>query len=986
MRFPALISLIFSAAAIPGLSARAADVATPRFAPAEVTLGGRPAPAASSSASGFSLLARGEGPQVALMGPEATLIASVRRREVIDVAVAAQGIAGPFTVTARATVFDGGSVEVCLSLDGANQHRTVLHDAAVRLEVSGQRGAGDFVVHLTTTARAGEAAVRFSDLRLSTGGRTFAIAVSPRAVGPDVCPPPVLPAMRPPIQRALIEWDWRMQDGIGPGTFNTERAPASYAEAIHRTLQRGDALIGDLQTDGVHLDDEATRWRTFWRQWREMSSAGQNDGAWEDLWRRVHALRRQIVLGNPLARVGPLVFVKQVPGSFSHQLTQYYGRYARPGGGIFVLDTPGRSMQCRQLAAGVLPEGSYQHVEVSYDGRRLLFSYCRAETPPQNTVAGHHGRYYHLFEMSADGTGLRQLTDGPFDDFSPRYLPGGQIVFVSTRRLGWHRCGNPGCENYTLAIAEADGSDPRPLSFHETQEWDPAVLADGRIIYTRWDYVDRHAVFYEQLWAVRPDGSAPVAFYGNNTFNPVGVWEARAVPGSRRVMATAGAHHAMTAGSIILVDVTQGSDGLEPITRLTPDAPFPESETHVAPRAWHAPAGVTQPRPVPTEAVRWPGHCYRSPLPLSEDYFLTAYSFDALLGEPAANRANMFGLYLVDRFGNKELLYRDLNVASLWPVPLRPRRRPPVIPPVMSTVMSTVNEPMKETEHADKTVAEENEGTFFVQDVYQSTPVVPEGTVRRLRIVQVLPKSTPGINRPPVGLPNASPGKQVLGTVPVEPDGSAYFRAPAGVPLSFQVLDERGQAVQIMRSITYLQPGENAACVGCHEPRTAAPPRRPQMAEALRRPPSTIEPGPDGSNPLCYPILVQPVLDKHCVKCHSPAKPEGRVILTGEPQGHYTVSYNALAPRVSYSAWGGRGGDFRQVNSEPLTMPGHFGARGSRLMKLLLDGHEDIELGAEEIQRLATWMDANALFYGTFDPADQARQRRGERIGGPKLQ
>jgi len=301
----------------------------------------------------------------------------------------------------------------------------------------------------------------------------------------------------------------------------------------------------------------------------------------------------------------------------------------------------------------------------------------------------------------------------------------------------------------------------------------------------------------------------------------------------------------------------------------------------------------------------------------------------------------------------------------LWPTPLRPRPKPPALPSLAAA-------------------GDEREGTFFLENVYAAWPELPKETIRRLRIVQVLPKSTPHANTPPVGIPNASPGKQVLGTVPVESDGSAYFRAPARLPLAFQALDARGQAVQIMRSVTYLQPGETASCVGCHERRTQAPPQRPP-AQALKRPPSAIETGPDGSKPLSYPILVQPVLDKQCVACHNEQKPDGGVILTGKPQGPYTVSYNALAPRVRYSAWGAPG-DFRQTNSEPLSKPDFFGARGSPLMKLLLDGHEKVVLDPDEIERLATWMDANALFYGTFDPADQARQQRGERIAGPKVE
>ena len=770
-------------------------------------------------------------------------------------------------------------------------------------------------------------------------------------------PTPALALDPAPIEQAILEEDWRKQDGLG-----TERAPSSYAAAIELTLDRGDQLIRDLQAGGLHLVEPAARWQALHREWQALSKTGQPEApAWEDLWRRTHQLRREIVFANPLANTGPLLFVKQVPSIFSHQLTQYYGSCARPGGGLFVLDAPGRSLQARSLVANHLPPGSYQHPEVSFDGRRILFAYCQVDSVPTDRES-HLDRFYRLYEVEADGTGLRQLTDGPYDDFAPRYLPNGDILFVSTRRGGFHRCGRGPCPTYTLATARADGSLPRPISFHETHEWDPVVLGDGRVLYTRWDYVDRHAVFYQQLWTTRPDGTGTAAYYGNNTFNPVGVWEAQPVPGSTRVMATAGAHHAMTAGSIILIDVNHGRDGLDPITRLTPDALFPESEVPVAnlsqPAAWFAHLDG-QPPPVPTAMQRWPGHCYRSPYPLSETYFLAAYSFDPLIGEPDPNPAAMFGIYLVDRFGNQELLHRDPDISSLWPVPLRARPQPPQLASVLEPEVP-------------------EEGVYLLQNVYQSWPPLPAGSVKRLRILQVLPKSTWHANDPPVGLANASPGKQVLGTVPVEPDGSAAFRAPARVALAFQALDESGQALQIMRSITYLQPGEKASCIGCHEPKNATPTVTGLLA--LARPPSRIEPGPDGSCPLSYPLLVQPVLDRHCVACHNPDRREGGLVLTGHPQGRFTASYHALASRVSYADWGGKPGDFRIVNSEPLTQPGFFGARNSTLMQWLQQGHQDVALSDSDRERLVTWMDANALFYGTFEPADQARQLRGERI------
>ena len=930
------------------------DSRMPFFKPVEVSFSGEPAPPTSTAACGFSMIAQQSGPQVAVMETARTFTASVHRDEEVRFVIPVDNIVEPLRVSAEVSVIGGGQADVELSFGGKPVLRSVQNGDSVVLATEPVEKGKKASIVLRTRGVSGEAGVRWRRLRCTRGEQSFDIPLR-FARETEQYPPRTLPDPRSSIQRELIEWDWRMHDGIG-----TPREPRTWSEAIQTVFERGDKLIEGFAACAVKVEDLARQWEVLRAEWQTLTTADvANESRWEDLWRRVHLLRREIVFRNPLADLGPLVFVKRVPSAFSHQLTQYYGRISRPGGGVFVLDAPGESMQCRRL--GDLPNGSYLHLDVSWDGQRVLFAFCAADSAAADWRTDKE-RYYHLFEVSADGSIVQQLTDGPYDDFSPRYLPDGKLLFLSTRRGGFHRCGRGPCPVYTMALANGDGSDPRVISFHETHEWDPAVLNDGRIIYTRWDYVDRHAVHYQQLWTARPDGTNVAAYYGNNTFNPVGVWEARPVPGSNLVMATAAAHHAMTAGSIILLDVTQGIDGLEPITRLTPDALFPESEFRV--QRWYAPVGVPTPPEVPAEERRWPGHCYRTPYPLSKDYFLVAYTFDALIGEPHANPANMFGIYLVDRFGNKELIYRDVSIGSLWPTPLRVRERAPAVPSALAN-------------------ANRGEGTFFLQNVYESWPQLPtetKDTIKRLRILQVLPKTTPHANTPKVGLANASPGKQVLGTVPVEPDGSAYFRAPAGIALSFQALDERGMAVQTMRSLTYLQPGEQTACVGCHENRTSVSINASALAK--NRPPAAITPGPEGSRPFSYPILVQPLLDKHCVECHSGPEADGGVILTGAPAGAFTASYNALAPLVPYSEWKSP----PAANSEPMTRPNTFGARASKLMALLQEGHEDVTLDEKEMERLVTWMDTNALFYGTFDPDDQKRQQQGDRIDGPALE
>ena len=304
--------------------------------------------------------------------------------------------------------------------------------------------------------------------------------------------------------------------------------------------------------------------------------------------------------------------------------------------------------------------------------------------------------------------------------------------------------------------------------------------------------------------------------------------------------------------------------------------------------------------------------------------------------------ANDLGIYLFDAFGNLNLIYRDPAISSMYPLPIRPRRRPS---PIASRLVQS----------------ESDETRALVADVYRGLESIPRGTIKQLRLVGIPAKTHPTMNYPVMGLTRDDPGKFVMGTVPVEPDGSAYFHAPSGVPFFLQALDERGMAVQTMRSATYLQPGQTTTCIGCHEPRNTAPPAAMPLAAA--RAASKITPGPEGSWPLDYEQLVQPVLERQCVECHQPGADGALIDLTAEQ------SYDTLANYGTPSLKD----HVLQRYQEGRSTAGACAAATNPLWKLLADGHYGVELSADEQSRLINWMDTYGQRAGSFDAHQSAQ-------------
>ncbi len=734
---------------------------------------------------------------------------------------------------------------------------------------------------------------------------------------------------------AMVQSEWQREDGLD-GSAETLDA----AIALH--LEKAGRLVEDLRM-GRPGDFLAVEVGELERMAAVKVGSLQSR---KRLYMEVRRLKRRIALANPLLDFDRIVFTKRVPTSYSHQVMQYYGWRARPGGGIFVLEKPGYSLAARDILAGKLEGGNVLEPRLSYDGKRIVFAYveCREQTYlPEELNINEQGPgdcYYHLYEVNVGGTGRKQLPFGPYDDPMPAYLPDGGIAFCSTRRKGYARCFggqfSRRWDTYTLHRMDADGSNIRTLSFHDTNEWFPAVDNSGHILYARWDYIDRDAVTHQNLWSSRPDGTNPTAVWGNGTPKPHCTFQIQPIPDSTKIAFTASAHHSIAGGSIALVDPTVNYDGQEAITRITPEVPFPEAESFEIPEY------------------------YASPWPLSEKYFLAAYSPTKLVFEPGANLKNALGVYLLDAQGNRELIYRDPAIGSTNPCPLRGRPTPPVLPSMLPEDAAPV-------------------GEMIVSDIYEGLGNVPRGSIKELRVVQIFPKTTPIGNTPNIGIAGEENARAILGAVPVEPDGSVRFVAPARKLLLFQALDADGFAYQTMRSVTYLQPGERVSCVGCHENRMTAPVDAHVMA--LSRPPSQIIPGELGGRPFSYVEVVQPVLDKHCVRCHGGEKIDGDIDLTGTPQGGYTRSYLVLCGDEQ------RVPRFKARNQIQVTPPGgQYGALGSGLMRLLRAGHEDVQLSPADIRRLAAWIDLNAIFYGVNLPEDQARQLRGEVVAMPQIQ
>jgi len=635
------------------------------------------------------------------------------------------------------------------------------------------------------------------------------------------------------------------------------------------------------------------------------------------------ALRREALLANPLLDFDTLLLVKRSMRSPKLGLPQNWtGNSAISSKGY---DNEIATLSMRDPAAPLKtfyrPENTefVGDVDLHFDADRMLFS-----------MIGTHGRW-QVWEIRADGTGLRQVTKGEHNDvdsYDGCYLPDGRIIYCCTAGYQGVPCVGGGSPVGNLFIMDADGGNVRQLTFDQDHSWCPTVLNSGRVMYTRWEYSDTPHYFSRILFEMNPDGTAQFELYGSNSYWPNSTFYARPCPGHpTKVIAVISGHHGVPRmGELILFDPAKGKREADGVVQRIP--------------------GYGQPvEPIIRDGLvngSWPKFLH--PYPLSDKYFLVSCQ---------VNSKSTWNLYLVDVFDNMLLLREEPGYALFEPVPLRKTLKPPIIP--------------------DRVNPRRKDAIVYMANVYKGGGLegVPVGTVKALRVFTNHYGYRGMGGHINIGIDGPWDVKRILGTVPVYEDGSAMFRVPANVPIVLEPLDAEGKALQIMRSWYTAMPGEFASCVGCHEKQSERPPARSTIATG--RKPSEITPWYGPSRGFSFDREVQPVLDKYCVGCHNGTTKnrQGMVIpdfRRSDKKGWrgFSASYVALHPYVRRP---GPESDYH------LMPPLEYHADTSELVQMLQKGHSGVQLDAEAWDRLITWIDLNVPCHGTWS---EHRQIRGD--------
>ena len=608
-------------------------------------------------------------------------------------------------------------------------------------------------------------------------------------------------------------------------------------------------------------------------------------------------------------------------------------------------------------------EGIIRDVDVDYDGKKIMFSWKKSDREDD----------YHLYECTLDATGkkigeMRQLTEGiGVADYEGCYLSDGKIIFNSSRCMQIVDCWWTEVSN--LYTCDANGKNIRRMAFDQVHDNYPTITWDNRILYTRWEYNDRSQMYPQPLFQMFPDGTSQTAVYGENSWFPTTIAHARAIPGSQNIFAIATGHHSFQPGELIYIEPAKGRQEAEGITIVAPVRPPPAID------------------PIRIDGYGQENDLFAYPYPIDQKQLLVTYNPIGWGGKSGRGRRDRdrktgFGIYWMDIDGKREMLSSRLGLACGRVVPLAPRKRPPQRPSMVQDG--------------------KREGTFYIQDVYEGEAMkgVPRGTVKTLRVAE-LEFRVAGIGNngnggpgggalvsTPVAIGNGAWDPKILvGDAKVYEDGSVFFKTESCKPIYFILLDEKGRMVQTMRSWTTLQQGENASCVGCHENKNSSPSSyKKSTTKALATGAQTLSPINGPKRGFSFTKEVQPILDRHCIKCHDGKgdKLPGTFDLTKTPvldmgarrtwvQSYLTLTHSRPDDKNGNQRWRGNA-DHELLNwitagSTVKLLPPYFkGSNTSPFFKRLDAGHCKT-ITAPEIATIAMWVDLCVPFCENYTEA-----------------
>lgn len=566
--------------------------------------------------------------------------------------------------------------------------------------------------------------------------------------------------------------------------------------------------------------------------------------------------------------------------------------------------------------------GNLRDPEISFDGKRVIFSMRMNKEDD-----------YHIYEIGIDGSNLKQLTSAKgVSDIDPLYLPDGGIVFTSTRQPKYCMCNRHIMGN--LFRMESDGANITQIGVSTLFEGHSTMLNDGRILYDRWEYVDRNFGDAQGLWTVNPDGTKHSIYYGNNTASPGAVIDGRQIPGTDLVLCIFSSCHDRPWGSLAIIDRKKGVDGKEPVVKI-----YPEEALNLVANG-------------DLDTFKWvQSFRYEDPFPMNKEWFLvsrTLYKYPEWNNQACGYKQ---GIFLVGMDGSEELLIEG--------------ERSVFDPHIVESSAKPVTLPMMRNFTSDK-------GQFYVVNVYEGTHMqgIEKGVAKWLRVIESPEKrswthggwSGQGEQAPALNW-HSFENKQILGEVPIEEDGSVNFMVPAGKHVYFQLLDKDKKMILSMRSGVSLMPGEVNGCVGCHEDRISILMPTPKRPIALTKKPVELEKFM-GMEPFKFSFMehVQPIMDRRCVKCHDfDKKNRQKVVLAKDMNQFFNAAYINLYVNKVVGLIGGGPADIQQ--------PYSWGSHNSRLSQIIEGDHHGVKLTQKEKEWLYAWMDLNGVYYPVYESA-----------------